>query len=376
MADYTIAELQDMITNTWPLLGTDTDKPIWMLPQQRWNGLAALKSTRSRNGAGKYVECRWNKGAAALSKASRYISPGQKRNVNLTTSTETCIFQYGIHTYQVTYLEHEIISQDSDTMILDEMKRKKSMAQIQHWTGIDSDIFTLPTFAGTVGETPVDEFGEKKAVQLLGFPYHLPKITYAQSLTSTATGAFQGANPDGFSYYGTMDRSLAANAEFRTYNASYGNSTGVFSEDVIMRIRRMHKKLDFQTPPQITDYSAPAFSNYGLFTCDTIEENAIKYARSQNDNMTADLMESAGTAYMFRKPIQCVEALNTDVELPFYLINFNMFENIVNPMCNEKVRKVTYSDIPDAVTVHVDTQEQIVTIDPQKCGGVISLANP
>ena len=373
MAEYTgvpTGGRYDTIINTIAdFLPSDPNKPIVAMPQSRFEAWEELVSMKEEGDIGHKCEIRAiiNTSKSTV-KQSRYFNPGQTRTATLTTGTAVGEVPYANLGFEIAWVDDQLRSQPSGKKIVDELKRITIQKTSKFLHGLDADVMDLPASDSLA---PTDG----TAVELFGYPYWGTRITAAQNaVPATSAGAFQGANPTGFSKKANIDLSSSTYALLRNYCAGWGNSTGALTEEGIMRLAEMFYQMNFVVPEMLTDYKAPQFRNKQLLAGRTVIENIKKYARAQKDNMSGDVGELAGTAIMFGTPVKRIQALDSDVYNTLYMVNKDLFKFRYDPgRWFYKREPITPDKQPDTRVIYVETKGQLILEDMQKGIAVMSL---
>ena len=138
-------------------------------------------------------------------------------------------------------------------------------------------------------------------------------------VVDTATGAFQGGDPSGFTG-GCAGLPVASYPNYQNWAAQY---TAVSEEDFIVRLEEATWKCDFTNPVAIPGDSG---SQYGFYTTyDTYRQLRI-IARNRNDDLGFDL-GTKGPTYMGNEimAVPYLEANYASAD-PFYGIDWGVFK--------------------------------------------------
>lgn len=226
-----------------------------------------------------------------------------------------------------------------------------------------------------------------------GIPYHLPPITTAQVAAGTGTGAFQGANPVGFSDYLGTDLSLTANQYLRTYNAVWPTASATtitVDQDTKTRVANMITQLHFTAPANIASAESAA-ANYLIGSPMTVINAFQVAAQQQNDILGNDLLKFYGLSISRNLnatgvvinglPISWVETLDTADNtnrgyLPMYFVNLNQFKVIYSPeKFMLKRQTIRPQNQPDVFVEYIDCEFNYgpaANSHKRSLGGVIS----
>jgi hypothetical protein len=206
-----------------------------------------------------------------------------------------------------------------------------------------------------------------------GVPYWIVPITGTQA-TSDPTGAFQGSNASGFSTCGGIDASVAANARWRNWNATWSNSSGEITTADVLRMGRMLRHLNFKAPMMASAYEpGGGIDNLRLYACETIIQNLEKLARSQNDQLGSDVLKYQNMTLVKGIPVEWVPVLDADTTLPMYAINHDHWKVFVmeGEYFNETTPPVD-RELHRVITTFVDLDYNFMVTNRQRAGGLIS----
>jgi len=204
-----------------------------------------------------------------------------------------------------------------------------------------------------------------------GIPYWVVPITGAQ--VTAGTNGLQGANPSGFSDCGGIDASDDTYSRWRSYNDVWDAADGSISDDDVLKLHTMFRRLRFVSPITVSDVDQPAFRNLRCYANDTTLGSLEGYARDHHDNLGADVGRFAGATVFKNVPIIYVDYLDADTSNPFYMINHSYFRPFVlggdyfretGPMNDRRQH--------DVFSTFVDLSFNFICTNRQRAGGVIS----
>jgi len=202
-----------------------------------------------------------------------------------------------------------------------------------------------------------------------GVPYAVVPITGAQ--VTAATCGFQGMNPTGFTDCYGVDASAAKYARWRNYNDVWTNANAEITDDDVVKITRMLRRLRFKGPINAKQFESGKFDNIRLYCGETLLEASEKKARANNDNLGADLGKFAGSvvtkgiAWIWEEELDSLSsnpliALNHDVWVPVFQKGEFMRENQPTRLPNQ--HRVIKTD--------VDNKFNFVCRNRRKCGRI------
>lgn len=205
----------------------------------------------------------------------------------------------------------------------------------------------------------------------MGIPYWLVPITSDQQ--TAGTHGHQGGNPTGFSDCGGIDASAAANSRWRSYNDCWSDDTGTITDDDVIKITRMLRRLHFRSPVFVNQAEEEGFRNVRLYANETTLEALEDRAREGNDQLGSDVGRYAGATVVKNIPVVWVEQLDADTTNPLYAVNHAYFHPFV--MEGDFFREtgpMNSRQQHDVFTTFVDLQFNFVCLNRQRAGGVIS----
>jgi hypothetical protein len=121
-----------------------------------------------------------------------------------------------------------------------------------------------------------------------GIPYWLPPITAAQVTAGTGEGAFQGANPPGFSDCAGIDFTDATFARGLSWNFSWNNSDGLTCEDDLRRMAKAYRNINFRVPRKMVDTVQAPKRRFAVYCDETVVEQYGAMARRRGDDISKD----------------------------------------------------------------------------------------
>lgn len=205
----------------------------------------------------------------------------------------------------------------------------------------------------------------------MGIPYWLVPVTAAQIAAGTYGHA--GGNPSGFSDCGGIDASAAANSRWRSYVDYWTNDDGDLTDDDIIKITRMLRRLHFEPPSIVTDLNMKGLVNLRLYTTEAILEALEDRARKNNDALGADVAKFAGATVIKGIPVSWNEIIDADTGNPLYAVNHDFFQPFV--MEGDYFREteaMNSREQHDVFTTFVDLQFNYICTNRQRAGGQIA----
>ena len=238
-------------------------------------------------------------------------------------------------------------------------------------TSLDSRMWGMPSTANNVYPYTI--------------PYYLPPITGAQVTAGTGAGAHQGSNPSGFSTTMGLDASSDTYSRWRSYNGTWSNSGAEITEEDLLRMGRMFRRLQFKAPTLVDDLRSPKFSKFRCYADETIVDAYSAAMRRLNADIGIDPtraygagMSASGDPTFKGHPIQWTEPLDTaDATYrganPLYFVNADYLFPVFEEGCyfaeDTPMRSV---DQPDLFTTWVELGFQTMCENRQLLGGVLS----
>lgn len=172
-------------------------------------------------------------------------------------------------------------------------------------------------------------------------PFGIP-AWLCQADADTSTGDFNGYVPDytvsgdtesGMSTIGGLSCTSAVNARWASWYADHNDNLG---DNLLKLLRKAFRKTKFQTPKLAGQAIDPdsAFSNFRLYTNDTVLDNLEELAQKSDDSIGFDLGKYAGNVVFKGIPFVYVDQLDTELTYvyggnPIFGINHNHFYPIV-----------------------------------------------
>jgi hypothetical protein len=351
-----------------------------MMARQNYHNLNMLMDQveLESHGVGKNLEFQFNVPGARENKQDSYFNEYDERQTQNTDTLRDAIVPWSNVYYPVQYAEGELIinganADEAYVQITNVIDARRASAFLPFADGIEGDLMCLPN-------TSADK------IELYGLSYMFVPITAAQYAVSKDP-QFQGANPYGNSDYYGLDRSTTANARLRNLNAGWENSTATITEADRNRMSTIMRKLHFSNPPMMTAGSAQPVNDYIIMGGDYMLNQLATAARSQNDTLGNDITVMANDVYVNKMRVQYNETLNDSVraqdagytapafgKYPLVFLNKNHLKCIGWKERFFKHREPKSPTMqPTAIVEFVDTSFQMVPLDPQKVGAVISL---
>ncbi len=257
---------------------------------------------------------------------------GDVRNPTIADHLVKCTLPMINCWFDVSYTENEVDKNMGAHRIVNVIKARREANILGFYTDQETYLWAMPATTGN-----------KKPY---GIPYHLPPILTGQ-VAGSGGGAFQGANPIGFSDDLGADLATTANQYLRTYNAVWPTATATtitIDQATKTRLANMMMKLHFRAPNGVTGATTDA-ANYLMAAPLTVINALGVAAQQQNDNLGNDVtrfmnlniggnINTTGVV-INGLPVSWVETLDTaDATnrgyLPMYMVNLNQFKTIVN----------------------------------------------
>ncbi len=143
-----------------------------------------------------------------------------------------------------------------------------------------------------------------------GIPYWVVK---------NATAGFNGGAPSGHTTVAGID--LTANPTFKNYTFQYTNPT---KADLVTKLRKMHRKLDWKAPVSSPDLSKGM--DQRNYVNETLIASIEDIGEAQNENLGRDIASMDGGRMTFRRdPIIPIVYLDADTTNPWYMIDHATF---------------------------------------------------
>lgn len=142
-------------------------------------------------------------------------------------------------------------------------------------------------------------------------------IEYWITKTGIGTEGFGGLNPAGFAS-GKAGISQAAYARWANYTANY---VAVAKEDLIRKMRRSHRKIQFRSPVSHAQPELGSLKN-GIYTNDSVLGVMEELLEDQNMNLGNDLDSKGGRTLFKSTPVVYAPYLDNDADNPVYMLDW------------------------------------------------------
>jgi hypothetical protein len=136
-------------------------------------------------------------------------------------------------------------------------------------------------------------------------------------VTRNATEGFNGGNPAGFSD-GRAGISTTDFPRFANWTAKY---TTVSKEDLIRKMRRAHRKIQFRSPVSHATPELASMKN-GIYVNDTVVGLIEEVLEAQNQNLGNDIASKDGKAMFKSTPLVYAPYLDGDATDPIYMLDW------------------------------------------------------
>jgi len=136
-------------------------------------------------------------------------------------------------------------------------------------------------------------------------------------IVKNASEGFNGGNPAGFSD-GRAGLSTSTYARWANYTAQYA---AVTKEDLIRRLRRAHRRIQFRSPVSHATPSVGGMAN-GIYTNDSVVGLLEEVLESQNMNLGNDIASKDGKVLFKGTPVQYAPKLDADSTNPVYMLDW------------------------------------------------------
>jgi hypothetical protein len=136
-------------------------------------------------------------------------------------------------------------------------------------------------------------------------------------VVKNATEGFKGGEPSGFTA-GRAGITTALQPRWANYSGTYAT---VSPEDLIRKLRKMHRKIQFRSVVSHAQPELGAMKN-GIYCGDNIIGLCEELLEAQNMNLGQDLDSQGGRAVFKGSPLIYVPHLDADVEDPIYLLDW------------------------------------------------------
>lgn len=135
-------------------------------------------------------------------------------------------------------------------------------------------------------------------------------------VTRNNTEGFNGGRPSGFTSKGGIDPN--AQPRWKNWTNSY---TAVSKEDLIRKMRRAHRRIQFRSPVSHAEPTVGPMAN-GIYTNDDVIGLMEELLEAQNMNLGNDLDSKGGRVLFKGTPVTYAPYLNDDDYDPVYLLDW------------------------------------------------------
>lgn len=158
---------------------------------------------------------------------------------------------------------------------------------------------------GVLWGKPTDDTDKKT-------PYGIPFW-----VVKNATTGFYGGNPSGFTS-GRAGISSSTQPRWANYSGLYVN---VSPEDLIRKMRQMHRKIQFRS---VVSHAQPELGSMknGIYCNDTVIGLCEEILEQQNMNLGQDLDSQGGRCVFKGSPLVYVPKLDDDTSNPVYMLDW------------------------------------------------------
>ena len=193
------------------------------------------------------------------------------------------------------YDQHEDAFQSGGHAIVELVKTRYTAMMVSFYEGMETLLWSKPTDSSDA-KTP------------FGLAYWLVK---------NASEGFNGGNPAGFTS-GRAGISTSAYPRWANYTAQYTNIT---KEDLIRKMRRAHRRIQFRSPVSHAVPSLGGMAN-GIYTNDTVVGLLEEVLETQNMNLGSDIASQDGRTLFKGTPLTYAPKLNDDSTNPIYMLDW------------------------------------------------------
>jgi len=136
-------------------------------------------------------------------------------------------------------------------------------------------------------------------------------------VTRSATEGFNGGNPSGF----TDGRAGISTVDFPRFANWTGQYAAVTKEDLIRKMRRAHRKIQFRSP---VSHATPALGSMknGIYTNDAVIGLIEEALEAQNQNLGNDIASKDGKSMFKSTPLVYAPYLDNDSTDPIYMLDW------------------------------------------------------
>lgn len=136
---------------------------------------------------------------------------------------------------------------------------------------------------------------------------------------------FNGGDPSGFSA-GAGGMATGAYPRWKNYTGSYA---AVSKADLIVKMRKAHRRIRFRSPVDINDYRNGAGDRYRIYTNDTAIIALENLGEAQNENLGRDLASMDETMTFRKHPIIWVPELDSQTDDPIYMLDMSTYAPVI-----------------------------------------------
>lgn len=187
-------------------------------------------------------------------------------------------------------------------------------------------------------------------------------------ITKSATQGFNGMAPGAHTTKGGINPNDVEG--WRNYTDTY---QAVSKADLIKKMRKMHRKVDFASPVDIEDYRKGSGQRFRYYVNEETMSDVEDVGEAQNDNLGRDIGSVDGINLTFkRSPLIWVPYLDDDTTDPIYALDHSTFYPVV--LKGDYLRESSPIVVPnqhDARALFTDMTYNFLCLDIRR-NGVIS----
>ncbi len=178
---------------------------------------------------------------------------------------------------------------------------------------------------------------------------------------TTGQAGWIGQNPTGHSDCAGIDASSTDNSGWCNYSARGSGYYSDWNAELVDTLADMWDLLSFKAPTIVEDLVKDRSVNkFRLYTTRATRRGMAKLARSNNDQLGAELNAFAGSMSFNKQPFRWAPALDTDTTDPIYMLNMDKWKVFV--MKGVYMREMGPDKVANRHTVrvvNVDTRFQV-----------------
>ena len=342
MATLSDSEIIDLVTGTLKELGRGKFQQIAQELQDyevmsRW-----LKRDRVMMDSGIGIQRTM---MTKLSGAAKHVGLYEIDEVNVSDLLSLIDIPWKHATTYWAFERRETLMNRGQSLVVKVIKPRRTGAMIDLAQQLEEKAWTLPA-----ASSKVDPYG---------LPYWIVK---------NASEGFNGGAPAGYTTVANLDP--AVYPKWKNYTAQYTNVT---KADLIKKMRKAYRKIDFKSPVSIPDFRNGKGDKYRIYVNESLLSDLEDLGEAQNENLGRDLASMDGVMTFRRNPIMWIPYLDDDTTNPLYMVNHSVFHPVI--LSGDYLRETGVERVANqhnTFAVHVDLTYNYLCVDRRR-NAVLSL---